>query len=573
VSVTGFQQSIGGKQALIKKSANGTVVGDSASKKIRRVDVRFKFKGFASVRESTVTLSGSVPWEMMYRVLARLVPEVKSLKFKITNTAVRFYLKKVVRIEHIGRQRVKFSNANVRYEPELFFAKLSIKFSDGVVVSVFANGTVVAQGRNLANIENRVKSLLEKFSQPYGANVRKAPVAARKNLSKKRMNMIEARYERASNWTNSRNGYYVRPGPNKAPRFYEIPKNPALVRQKVIRAYANAGVNVPPLTRRMLGIAVSPSAPPPRKTGVKKASNWDASPPSGMYIRPGPGGLPKFYKVPKLVKQGKKTVVEAYRKAGVNIPNRVRAVFGISPPGSSPSAKKSPLMFVNDRGIFKIGKLDCMRYKIADLHKFATQKGIPITKKQKKADICQALKKHAGKSPSPNKKQANFVKNGVSYYVLADERRVRRNRHAKAMNSFKVQELKNMILAINSSSNVSSKTKKQLVDLLIERKRTKNVADAIFFNFSASSGGTPPSGDKSPSKASTLSSSQTPGSGSPARVGLNIARNVLGPGFTDSELQNFLNRYKKSPSRLNSIIAEFKGKKLRKLTNAPVESL
>ena len=61
-TITGYSHSIGGtKNPVVEKNSSGKITGDS-SKKIRRVDVRFSFKGgFASVRENSVTLSGSVP--------------------------------------------------------------------------------------------------------------------------------------------------------------------------------------------------------------------------------------------------------------------------------------------------------------------------------------------------------------------------------------------------------------------------------------------------------------------------------------------------------------------------------
>ena len=244
VSITGFKQSIGGKKPAIQKTSSG-IVGERNAK-LKRIEIRFKFRGIAVIRESTVTLSGSVPWEMIYRVTARLVPEVKSLHFEVTNTAVRFYLKKQVRIEGIANQKRKGSNFTLNFDPDVhYFPRLLIRFSDGVVASIFANGTVVAQGKDLKNIESRVRGVLNQYKNPYGSDVKKDPIPARKNLARKRKMMTEARYELANSWNNTRNGYYVRPGPNKRPRFYQVPKNPALVRQKVLRAYSNIGVNVP----------------------------------------------------------------------------------------------------------------------------------------------------------------------------------------------------------------------------------------------------------------------------------------------------------------------------------------
>jgi hypothetical protein len=82
----------------------------------------------------------------------------------------------------------------------------------------------------------------------------------------------------------------------------------------------------------------------------------------------------------------------------------------------------------------------------------------------------------------------------------------------------------------------------------------KNTLANMNFNFSASS-----------SNGSPLSP--------PGRAGINIAKNILGPGFTNAQLQNFLNKYSKSPQSLNRIVGEFKGLRVKKLANAPTESL
>lgn len=561
-SITGFAQSIGGKKPVIQKTKDGSVSGDR-EKHLKRVEVRFKFKGLAVVRETNVTLSGSVPWEMLYRVLVRLVPEAKRLTFSVTNTAMRFYLKKHVRLESIANQGVIGNKGyTINFEPELGFSRLTMRFSNGVIANIFTNGTVVAQGRDLTGIEARIKNVLSKYNKPYGANITKKIIPARKNLAAKKMAMIESRYEPAKSWSNTRAGFYVRPGPNKVPRFYTLPKNPALVRTKVMRAYANIGVNVPNTVLQMLGIKNTRVKP---KAVIKKTtSNWNANAPNGMYIRPGPGGLPKFYKIPKLVSQGRKTVIEAYKKAGVTIPKKVKNVFKIV--NSAGGAPKTQLKTNIHKGIFRIDGLACMRYKLPELKKIATRLDIP-TLRQTKTMLCAEIKKKT-KPASVSNRRANFVKNGVSYVVLPDEKRILRNSRSRTMNSFKISNLKNMILAINNKSNVSGKKKTELINLLIERKMTMNAINTMFNNFSPSS-----SSASSSATSSSASSSASSIGTSPRREPLNIARNILGTNFSNAELRNFLEKYKKSPSRLNQIIAEFKQPKLKKLARANTEVL
>lgn len=211
--IQGFHQSIGGKP-IVEKSASGKVTGDR-NKKLNRVDVRFSFRGFASIRSSVVTLSGSVKWEKTYEALLKLVPEISSLNFKITNTAIKFNLKKSLRLEHI-QNKIARSGLGIKanYEPETF-AGLRLRFKDGTLANVFANGTVTAQGKNLDGFEKKFKQILENVvKDPYRIGAREmsaSPIAARRNLAAKRAAITENRYERANNWTSTRAGFYVRP--------------------------------------------------------------------------------------------------------------------------------------------------------------------------------------------------------------------------------------------------------------------------------------------------------------------------------------------------------------------------
>ena len=566
-SIIGFQQSIGGKIPTVQKNANGTLSGNR-EKKLKRVEIRFKFKGLAVVRESTVTLSGSVPWEMIYRVLVRLVPEVKPLTFTVTNTAERFYLKKRVRLAAIADEKLSGPGYTLSYEPELYFARLVIRFKSGVVASVFANGTVVAQGKNLKNIESKVRGVFAQYSRPYGEDLKGTPLPARKNLKKKRMTMIEDRYEPAKSWTNTRTGFYVRPGPDKIPRFYKIPANPVLVRQKVLRAYANVGVNVPPMVKYLLGISANATVKSTKKPATAAVKNWNANVPNGMYIRPGPGGLPKLYKIPKLITQGRKTVIHAYKQAGINIPAKVKTIFGISSsvvvasPASVVVALKTN---VNNKGRFRIDGLECMRYTLPKLQAIATRLGVPIIR-QTKTQLCTAIqrKMSAVTKPTPTLSAPNFVSaNGVKHYILVNNRRVKRNTRTKAMNSFKMSELANMIRQLNSTANTSNKSKKQLIDLLINRKRTKNIAGNLFNNFSPSSSNSSPGSNKRPSPGPSPITRTSPAP-SPRRNPLNIARNIIGNGFTNYELKNFLGKYMLLPSTSKGTVSKLAYKKLLK---------
>jgi hypothetical protein len=291
----------------------------------------------------------------------------------------------------------------------------------------------------------------------------------------------------------------------------------------------------------------------------KNVSNWNANTPNGMYVRPGPGGVPKLYKIPKLLKQGRKTVIQAYKQAGINIPSKVKNIFGIV--SSAPSSSKTvPIKTnINNKGKFRIDELDCMRYTLAKLQTIATRLGLPILR-QTKTQLCAAIRKStssSSKSPPPPHTSPNFVNaSGVKHYILVNDRRVKRNTRSRTMNSFKASELKNMILQLNKNANTSAiKSKKALIDLLIERKRTKNAVGGLFNNFSPGS---------SSSSSSPGSSRGSPSPSPKTRNPLNIARNIIGNGYTNYELKNFLNRYMVLPTTSKGDVSKIEYKKLVK---------
>ena len=59
---------------------------------------------------------------------------------------------------------------------------------------------------------------------------------------------------RANSWNATRAGFYIRPGPGKQPYFYEIPKGLAAGRKTVIKAYTDAGRNIPKAVRNLFKI-------------------------------------------------------------------------------------------------------------------------------------------------------------------------------------------------------------------------------------------------------------------------------------------------------------------------------
>lgn len=551
-SILGFKQAVGGKVPIIQRTSTG-VIGDRNTT-IKRVEVRFNFNGLAVIRETNVILSGNIPWEKLYRVLVRIFPEVKQLTFTITNTASRFYLKKIVKIERIyDNYTSRGKNYTMFFDNELPFPRLQIKFkSDNTIASVFVNGTVIAQGKDLTHIEDRVKAVLNEYPNPYGMNVTKTPIPARKNLAKKREKMENARYNTARSWTNTKNGFYVRPGPSKNPKFYKVPKNPSLVRQKVIRAYKNIGVNIPPTVKYLLGI--SNDIKLKNKVEIRKTVNWNANTPNGMYVRPGPGGLPKLYKIPKLLSQGKKTVMESYKKAGVKIPSKVRQIFTIPESVTSSPLNTKIKGNLSSRGVFRIDGLSCSRYKLEDLQKIAHKLDIAYNRIPKPI-LCNTIRsKLLSRTPTVEVLPVNFTINGKNYAINVNDRRIKKDGRSRSLNTFKISNLKNFIMKMNAHANITNKSKKNLINILLERKRTKTAINTMFNNFNNS----PTPSPSPPKKKSPTPSPSPPKKNYP----LNEARRLLGNGFSNLELKNFLDRYLLLPTTSKGAVSKAEYKKL-----------
>jgi hypothetical protein len=507
-SLVGFTKAIGG-DPIVQKSHDGALIGKPS--RLSRVEVRFSTaSGLAVLRKNSITLSGKTNWEVLYRLLSRLVPRIKSIDFEVVNTAVRFYLKKYVNMKSIYQQYKKTNQYKMFFEPEIF-SKLEIKLANGTIISIFYNGTVVAQGRDLKGIETTVKAILDEYRNPYGGSLNKNPIPARKDLAKKRELMASLRYNKANSWTHTKPGFYVRPGPNKVPRFYEIPANPAFVRQKVLRAYANIGVNVPLNVKTKLGITNSITLK--NKVEKKKSVNVSTKVPNGMYMRPGPGGLLKLYKIPKDISKGRATVIKAYSEHGQRVPNSVRTIFGIA---MSPSPVKSP------SPILPIGKFDCAKFTLDELRKIAEKAGIAWAGVSK-SDLCKKLKPRNVSSP----KESNFL----NYVILPNTRKLERKGRSRMMDSFKISNLRTFVDEYGGSNKLKDgMKKKELIDLLIQMKMDANKLERELNTMF----------EKSPSPSPNVSH--------------------LGPGFTQNELNYYKSKLKEGKLSQNKLTQLMKQK-------------
>lgn len=245
------------------------------------------------------------------------------------------------------------------YNPELFPALVLKLKKPKWTYQFFDNGTVLFTGiKNPADIETPKELFKQFFSPTYGLNparcidimnVPKTAIPKGQGANAKKLKLA-ARYELAGVWGRLRaapNGYYIRPGTNGAPRFYPWKKlekresgemvpvgvmNLKAVAPKVRKAFENAGQSIPEATLAVFRNAGYPLANLETKSVVglknRRAPSWNATKP-GFYVRPGPGRQPYWFAIPKGIASGRKTAINTYTKAGINIPRAVRNIFKI----------------------------------------------------------------------------------------------------------------------------------------------------------------------------------------------------------------------------------------------------
>ena len=233
-------------------------------------------------------------------------------------------------------------------------------------------------------------------------------------LAQNRLKKLNTRHPRVSGYNHVPDaGKYVRPGPNGKPRLYNIKANMSLVTAKITKAYANAGVNMPNYVAQLV-LANPPfmmGAP-----GAKRAKNWN-NVLNGHYIRPGPGKQPHFYKIPKDLKAGFKTAKKAYNNAGMDVPQRVKNIFGVT--GSPTSG--SPLRANHVVNGNKVNGRQYSRLTTAQLVAIARNLGnAGASNSMTKAAIFERIKSKARvKTPSPNR-SPNVTVNGRVYIFSND---------------------------------------------------------------------------------------------------------------------------------------------------------
>ena len=320
----------------------------------------------------------------------------------------------------------------------------------------FENGTVLFTGiKDPKDIDLPRELFFQLLSPTYGIAPAFAFQAGRGVLMKPRKNAGAAARARAANryplvasWnTAPPSGFYVRPGQNNKPRLYMWAKMerriglpyPVQVGQlkltaknaaTVARRFAEVGVEPPAATKqvfRNLGIPLPTQNLEKRAANRAERSEWNFVDPSGArYVRPGPGHQPRVYDVPKDKKAGAKTVIKSYAAAKRNIPQAVRALFGIGAnvKTANSSAPKHRIEMGLDK-ILRINGKQATRIPVGELLAIARNLGIAqVNAKTSKANLMGYIKTRTGTSNRPNR-SADVLIDGL-YYKFLNNGRVRR---------------------------------------------------------------------------------------------------------------------------------------------------
>ena len=499
-----------GQLPIVRKLSNrAETLGEANIEKVKRWAFAIEFKNPEStayvshVDNGKMQISSTGPYERVIRLLEKtLYPGIFRAPIKIVKIDTRLYINRRINLDElvaeISRRVPDSKIPKLEYEPEIKLPGAYIKWSDpSASLIIYANGVILTQGLKSLKDVGVTSEILQQIFSKYGVDRFKVfkymrgfggqglnynarpnlPKPARKNLAMKRAKGAE-RYSLAEGWNNVRGGFYVRPGANAKPRFYPLVANLKLVKPKMIRAYAEAGVPIPQTVRNLFAITGN-EAPPPKAEG-RRAPNWTATK-AGYYVKPGPGGRPYFYQIPKGVAASRKTVVAAYKKAGVAIPNSVRNLFSIpkTPNGAAASmnetgnwTKPTHWMNYDNKGVMRINGRQYDRYTRPELVQIARNIGIAeVSERQSLTKIAEIISKFL----KPYTNAPNTEINGVPVTLMANGRVKRGSRIRQwatlkpdeqaaiargMLNSFKLEEYEK--LARNSKFEYLLGAKRQM---------------------------------------------------------------------------------------------------------------
>jgi hypothetical protein len=454
--IKGFKAS--GGTAIVRYVKNKTdPIGENNMGDVKKWGLRIDFKNpestaYVSVEKNdTVVITSTGPYERVLRFLHKYYfPGIFYSEVKVSKIDGRTHVDASIDLDELGRElanKLPRSAGYFSYERELYAGGQLNWVSPKVTLILFNNGTILFLGAKSMDVIKQVQTIFKELFYKYGVDMkgtlirrmyRKKPLAARKNLAAKRKKGA-GRYETAFGYDNTKEGFYVRPGANKEPRFYPVPSPSKLplVRQKVLRAYTNAGVPIPQNVKNLFGFNVSVQLK--EKAEIRRAKNW-SDVKAGFYVRPGPGGQPYFYKIPKGIAAGRKTVIAAYQTANRRIPSPVRAIFNIPASLAPRHLPVEHMLNRNNKGELRLNGKQMGRYTHEQLLKVARNLNIPgANAKMKIVALTNAIKTKLGSPPLLSPGNANLILNGVPISFLMNGR-VMRGKRARQWSTLKAAE-------------------------------------------------------------------------------------------------------------------------------------
>jgi hypothetical protein len=385
-------------------------------------------------KTGTVQIASTCPHERALRFLDKYYFRgIAKYPVNVVKVDGRFYVDHEIDVVDFFNELAKKLNkgvAQLGLPPEGnrgFRAAIHLKWlQPSVSFIMLNNGTILFSGLKSESNSMTPVTVFKSLFTTYGVDMNKIFITGRLlkpklpqvNKSAKKNYMASVRYVHANGYNSRRNGYYVRPGSDGKPHFYQLPENPALVRQKVLKAYVTAGVAIPQYVKNQLGITNAA----PRNTVPKNNPTSFNAQKNGFHVRPGPSFKPQWYKTPKDKKAGKASVVRAYKRAGIPIPEHIRNLFSIG--SSNNNVPRQRVINKNAQGIVRINGKHLKRYTVAALVKIAHEMGIAAASSKLSRDDLEYLILKAYEHPV--KQKPNVQINDVTYTFMSDGK-VRQN--------------------------------------------------------------------------------------------------------------------------------------------------
>jgi len=389
-------------------------------------------------KSGAIQIATAAPVEQVVRFLDQhYLPGLAQTPVEPVKIDGQFFLNFVIDLDVLGmllNKYVPIKDYSYMNESELHPGAF-LKYK-GIKYLIYQKGQVLFMGTDpdviqkapmiFAEIFEKYKiPIVHKNSSPIPARLMRVNLLSPPRAKVNKKQKARERYQFAVTYSAKKEGFYVRPGPNGKPRFYPNPENSkaaAVLRMKVLRAYTNAGVNIPKNVKNLFNLE---GLELKQKVEKKEAAPSFNAVKNGFYVKPGKGGLPQYYRMPEHINKARPGVIEAYRRAGKNIPQTVKNQFKIGNVGMQLPAGH----YINKvNGRYRINGAFADEYTDAQL--LAIARNLKIAQASsalKKGSVVRLIVNKLGGSPNGN---SHAVVNGVPHTLLMNGR-VMRGKRAK----------------------------------------------------------------------------------------------------------------------------------------------